>query len=160
MKKNKLEITPSSIYLMHKYWGKKPSKDLRNIIEKYTKKDNLLLDPFSGFGGLGIEGVLLERNVILNDLNPVANFISSTILNLNIDIQLFENYYKNIREKYYEFSNKWYTFNNDKIITILRNKNDIPLKLKLYNKNTKKMFEYKLSDLEKEKFIEEEKNIK
>lgn len=160
MKKIELEYTPSSIYLMHKYWGKKPSKDLRNIIEKYTKKGDILLDPFSGFGGLGIEGVLLERNVILNDLNPVANFISSTILNLNIDIQLFESYYKNIRKQYCEFLNKWYTFNNNEIITILRNKNDIPLKLKLYNKDTKKMFEYKLSDLEKDKFIKEEKQYK
>ena len=34
MDKSKIEQnkTPASIYLMHKYWGKKPSKDLKDII--------------------------------------------------------------------------------------------------------------------------------
>lgn len=156
MIKSELEVTPSSIYLMHKYWGKKPSKDLRKIINKYTKKNEIILDPFAGFGGLGIEGILLNRNVILNDLNPVANFISNNILNLDVDLQLFEEYYKDLQKEYYEFSNKWYTFEENKIITILRNDKNVPLKLRLYNKKNNKMFEYELNNYEKEVFQKEE----
>ena len=77
-----MEETPSSVYLLHKYQGKKPSKELRSIIDKYSKKGDYILDPFAGFGGLGIEGVLMGRNTILNDLNPVANFIAETILDI------------------------------------------------------------------------------
>lgn len=84
---NVSDALPSSIYLMHKYWGKKPSLEIRNIIKKYSKKGDLILDPFSGYGGLGIEGVLLNRNVILNDLNPIANFISDCIIDQNTFLQ-------------------------------------------------------------------------
>ena len=84
------DVSPSSIYLMHKYWGKKPSSEIRNIVKKYSKPGDLILDPFSGYGGIGIEGILLNRNVILNDLNPIANFISECILDTNIDIKIVE----------------------------------------------------------------------
>lgn len=33
-----IKKTPASIYLMHKYWGKKPSDELKEQILKYTKK--------------------------------------------------------------------------------------------------------------------------
>lgn len=157
-KKN--EASPTSIYLMHKYWGKKPSLEINNILKKYSKNGDLILDPFSGYGGLGIEGVLLNRDVILNDLNPIANFISECILDPNIDIKRFDEYFKNIKKQYEDFSNKWYTFNEDKIITILRNKNDEPIKLKLLNSNSKKMYEYQLNEEEKKEFLNCEKNIK
>lgn len=156
---NVQKASPSSIYLMHKYWGKKPSLEIKNILEKYSKSGDLILDPFSGYGGLGIEGVLLNRNVILNDLNPIANFISECILDSNIDMKLVDEYLKKLKNDYKEFSNKWYTFNESKIITILKTKNGEPLKLKLMNSNSKKMYEYELNDDEKEEFLQVENNI-
>ena len=155
-----IEETPSSVYLMHKYWGKKPSKELRNIIDKYSKKGDQILDPFAGFGGLGIEGVLMNRNTILNDLNPIANFISDVILNTEINLKLVKEYYDDLKEKYKDYSEKWYSFNNEKIITILRDRDDTPLKLKLYNYATKKMSEYKLKDNEIKLFMQEENDFK
>lgn len=101
---NITEASPSSIYLMHKYFGKKPSLEIKNIVKKYPKKGDSLLDPFSGYGGLGIEGVLLDRRVILNDLNPIANFISDCILNPNVDMKLVDDYLKEIKEEYKQFS--------------------------------------------------------
>lgn len=88
MDKSKIEQnkTPASIYLMHKYWGKKPSKDLKDIILKYSKEKDTILDPFAGYGGIAIEGTLLNRNVIINDLNPAANFISASVLEKDINI--------------------------------------------------------------------------
>lgn len=54
---------------MHKYWGKKPPKELKEQVLTYTKKENLILAPFAGYGGIGIEAVIAGRNAILNDLN-------------------------------------------------------------------------------------------
>ena len=156
---NVSDALPSSIYLMHKYWGKKPSLEIKNIIKKYSKKGDLILDPFSGYGGLGIEGVLLNRNVILNDLNPIANFISDCIIDPDIDMKVVDEYLRKIKSEYEDFSNKWYTFEGNKIITILRTKDDEPLKLKLMNKNSRKMYEYELSEEEKNAFLEVEKSI-
>ena len=157
---NTNDALPVSIYLMHKYWGKKPSLEIKNIIKKYSKKGDLILDPFSGYGGLGIEGVLLDRNVILNDLNPIANFISDCVIDPNIDMKIVDEYLKKIKSEYEDFSNKWYTFDGNKIITILRTKNNEPLKLKLMNKASKKMYEYELNEKEKDAFLQAEKNIK
>ena len=157
---NIIDNSPSSIYLMHKYWGKKPSLEIKNIVKKYSKKGDLILDPFSGYGGLGIEGVILDRNVILNDLNPVANFISDCILDPNIDMKIVNNYFKKLKKEYEQFSKKWYSFKGSNIITILKNNKDEPLKIKLMNPNSKKMFEYELNNAEKKDFIDAEKDIK
>lgn len=148
-------ITPSSIYLMHKYWGKKPASELKNIVEKYTKEGDTILDPFAGYGGIGIEGILLNRNVILNDLNPVANYISKCILETSLDIDKLKMEFKKIKEKYKEKEKKWYTYKDFEIVTILRNKEDIPIKLKVKN-NEKKLIEIELSAKEREEFINSE----
>lgn len=155
--KDKSVETPSSIYLMHKYWGKKPSKELKEIINQYTSKGDLVLDPFAGYGGIGIEGVLENRNVILNDLNPIANFISECILNNEINFDKINEYSKIIKGEYNKKENEWYNYKDSKIITILRNNKDIPIRLKLQD-NNKKMFEVELNEIEKKKFLEEENN--
>ncbi len=156
---NITNASPSSIYLMHKYWGKKPSLEIKKIVKKYSKKGDLILDPFSGYGGLGIEGVLLDRNVVLNDLNPIANFISDCILDPNIDIKLVDEYFKKLKNEYEDFSKKFYSFNENQILTILRNNNDEPLKLNLLNPKSKKTSIYELSNNEKKKFLKDESNI-
>ena len=66
-------------YEMHKYWGKKPSNNLKALIEKYSREGDTILDPFSGYGVFCCEAYLLNRNVISNDLNPIANFQKSLI---------------------------------------------------------------------------------
>ena len=154
MEKIENNITPSSIYLMHKYWGKKPASELKNIVEKYTKEGDTILDPFAGYGGIGIEGILLNRNVILNDLNPVANYISKCILETSLDIDKLKTEFKKIKEKYKDKENKWYTYKGFEIVTILRNKEDIPIKLKVKN-NEKKLVEIELTQKETEEFIKE-----
>ena len=150
--------TPSSIYLMHKYWGKKPSKELKSIIEKYSKENDIILDPFSGFGGVGIEAILLNRNIVLNDLNPCANFISESILNYNIDLTKLNELFDYIKYKYDDFSKKWYSFNGKKIVSILRNNNDEPIMLKLFSKSKTSCYDYELKKSEQISFLEQEEN--
>lgn len=139
--------TPNSIYLMHKYWGKKPSHELKQQILKYTKDNETVLDPFAGYGGIGIESIITGRNVILNDLNPSAVFISQCILEQNIDFIKLEKLYKSIKMQYEDFRKMWYSFNGNEIVTILRNKNDEILKIKIKNSNNK-LEEIKISKKE------------
>lgn len=150
--------TPSSIYAMHKYWGKKPSKELKTIIEKYSKENDIVLDPFSGFGGLGVEAILLNRNVVLNDLNPCANFISENLLNYNIDLIRLKELFIFVKSKYDSFSKLWYDFNGKTIISILRNNNDEPIMLKLLNNEKNSCFDLQLKKSEQISFLEQEDN--
>ena len=42
------------------------------FIEKYTKEDEVVYDPFGGRGTTAIEAALLGRNFITNDINPLS----------------------------------------------------------------------------------------
>lgn len=153
-------ITPSSIYLMHKYWGKKPANELKSIVEKYTKENDLILDPFSGYGGIGIEGVLLNRNIILNDLNPIANYISKCILDYSVDIEKFKKMFKKLKIEYTDKEREWYFYNETEVITILRDNKDIPLKIKVKDFRTNRLCEIGLNEKEQEYFIQKENEYK
>ena len=76
-------------YEMHKYWGKKPPKDLSQLIKKYTNEHDIIMDPFSGYGVFVCESILDNRRAISNDLNPISTFIQKQLLNLKIDIMDF-----------------------------------------------------------------------
>lgn len=151
-------LKKSSIYLMHKYWGKKPSDELSKIISRYSNIGDTILDPFAGFGGFAIEGILQNRNVVINDLNPVAVFIAQNILNENIDIKKLKELFIILKNQYADFKKEWYYFRDFEIITILRNSVDVPLKLRVKKQN--KLIEITLTDDEQREFLEKEKKYK
>lgn len=157
---DKKEIKTSSIYLMHKYWGKKPSSELKKIIEKYTTIGDLVFDPFCGFGGIAIEAVLQNRNVIINDLNPAAVFIANTILSEKINLEIFEKMFKKLKNEYSEFENEWYTFKNIYIHTILRDEANRPIKIRGKEKNTNAIIEIELTKNEIHEFEQKEKQYR
>ena len=64
------------MYLMHKYWARKPHNVVSKYIENYTKKGDIVLDPFCGSGPAPIEAIKLGRKAVGLDLNPVASFIT------------------------------------------------------------------------------------
>lgn len=77
------ELKPSTykgIYAMHKYWSKKPPNIVGYFIDKYSQKEDLVLDLFSGYGVTGIEALRLQRKCILIDLNPISTFISKVLI--------------------------------------------------------------------------------
>ena len=63
------------MYLMHKYWARKPHNVVREYIENYTKKGEIVLDPFCGSGPTPIEAIKSGRKGIGIDLDPIATFI-------------------------------------------------------------------------------------
>ncbi|MCI0696734.1 50S ribosomal protein L11 methyltransferase [candidate division KSB1 bacterium] len=64
--------TYTGIYGMHKYWSKKPHNLVARYIEKYSKRGEVVLDPFCGSGVAAIESVRLNRRAIGTDINPIA----------------------------------------------------------------------------------------
>ena len=147
---------------MHKYWGKKPANDLKELIEKYSKKGDTVLDPFSGYGVFCCEAFLLDRNVISNDLNPSANFITNQLLEKNIDISKVKREWKSIKEEFAPFVNSWYEFQHkgETIIpsAILRDNNDIPIMLKFKRNGDKKATEISIDRKIALEFIEFEES--
>lgn len=137
-------------YEMHKYWGKKPSNDLRHLIEKYTKKGDTILDPFSGYGVFCCEAFLLNRNIISNDLNPIANFINKQLLNKDINFTKLDSEWKNIKNKFLPHIKKWYEieveYEKVMLINILRDNTDKPLKVRFKSQKDKKTKEVSYSE--------------
>ena len=69
-------------YGVHPYFTRRPPNVVRAYIDRYSLKDDVVLDPFGGTGVTAIEAMLLGRRAIHNDLNPFANFIARNIADL------------------------------------------------------------------------------
>jgi len=138
-------------YEMHKYWGKKPSKDLKTLIEQYSNENDILFDPFAGYGVFCIEAYVTNRKVVLNDLNPIASFIQKNVLERNVSIDKLKIEWNIIKDDVGSYINNWFSFRNDgenKIITsVLRTNNDDIVRCK-YKNNTKMNPEYKFTSSE------------
>ncbi|MGP9497531.1 DNA methyltransferase [Halomonas sp. AOP43-D1-4] len=147
-------------YEMHKYWGKKPSSDLGDLVRKYSNEGETVLDPFSGYGVFCCEAYILNRNVISNDLNPVSNFINETLFNKDIDIEKVEKEWKQIREKFVDFNNEWFEWSVDgeKVIltSVLRDKDDVPIKAKYLSPGERKAREIDLAQEQAKEFLKYE----
>jgi DNA modification methylase len=66
-------------YGVHPYFTRRPPNVVRAYIERYSRERDIVFDPFGGTGVTAIEGFLLGRQVIHNDINPFANFIARNI---------------------------------------------------------------------------------
>jgi len=76
------------IYSFHPYHTKVPPEIIKELIEHYTKPNDIVLDVFCGTGMTGVAARECGRNVIVNDLSPIATFISG-VNTTNINIERF-----------------------------------------------------------------------
>lgn len=149
---------------MHKYWGKKPPEELKGLIQEFSKEGDVLLDPFSGYGVFIGEAYINKRNVVSNDLNPVATFIQNQLLKSDIDLAKFENIANEIIVKVQKTNLFWNTIDcprcNKKalILTTLRTKNDLPLKCKIQCSCSKTAIEHTLTQNQIDEIQEKEFN--
>ena len=97
----------STIYAMHKYWAKKPHNLINEYIQKYSKKNDIVLDPFSGSGISLIESYNSKRKGVGIDINPTAFAITKGILT-PVDIEKFENEFSKIEKECKEKINSFY----------------------------------------------------
>ena len=97
----------TSMYLMHKYWARKPHNVVAEYIKVYSKPNDIVLDPFSGSGVTAIESLKLKRKAIAIDLDPLANFIARCTL-LPLDLKEFSRVFQKIGKKTKETINTLY----------------------------------------------------
>lgn len=141
---------------MHKYWGKKPAKNLLVLIDRYSTEGEILMDPFAGYGVFVCEAYLSGRNIISNDLNPAATFIQEQLLNNDVDLELFKAEIHRINDSMFTHEIQWYTgqcplcARAAQIIATLRTKDGQPIKQKIRCSCTKKIIEYDISPKEAE----------
>jgi len=85
------------MYLMHKYWARKPHNVVGEYVGHYSKKGEIVLDPFVGSGVTAIEALKRGRKAIAIDLDPIATFITRMTLT-PIDLKLVKKTYKRIKK--------------------------------------------------------------
>ncbi len=101
------------VYNAHTYHTKVPHTAIEKYIEHYTEEGDIVLDGFCGTGMTGVAANLKGRNCILNDLSPVASFISYNYNN-RIDLDAFKNEgVKIIKELHDECGWMFETIHND-----------------------------------------------
>lgn len=61
----------------------------------------MIIDPFSGYGVFCCEAYLKNRNVIANDLNPIANFIAHNLFSKDVNISLVKKHGKILKKSYH-----------------------------------------------------------
>jgi hypothetical protein len=64
------------VYMMHKFWARRPHNVFAEIITHYSKPGNIIMDPFCGGGVTVVESLRLGRKVIGVDLNPLATYVT------------------------------------------------------------------------------------
>jgi DNA modification methylase len=83
-------------YKIHPFFTKQPANVVGAYIEHFTKKGNLVLDPFCGTGVTAIESLTNKRRVIVMDIDPLAVFITKQTCIAPIDIKNFQSAFNEI----------------------------------------------------------------
>ena len=90
--------THTPMYSMHKFWARKPHNVVAEYVRRYSKKGDIVLDPFSGSGVTSIESLRLGRKTIGIDVNPIATFITRCTI-MPVDIKEFDEIFNQIGKK-------------------------------------------------------------
>lgn len=93
-----------------RYFGKFPPPIATHLITKYTNPGDLVCDPMCGSGTSGVESILLNRQALLNDVNPLSCLLADVKTrsleeeNMREAIERIENRYVPLTEEEYNFS--------------------------------------------------------
>lgn len=86
------------MYLLHKWWARKPHNIVQQYIAAYSCPDEVVLDPFMGSGPTVIESLRLGRRALGFDLDPLAVFLTRMTA-LPIDLDVFRSHFATISER-------------------------------------------------------------
>ena len=105
---DELEISPidyplvegvePSRYKCFKYKTKKPGNIVSEYIQHYTRKGDIVLDPFCGSGVIAFEALRIGRKAVAIDINPVATFITKSLIK-PANLEKYKQAYNKIEER-------------------------------------------------------------
>lgn len=72
--------TECSLHQISPYVGKLKSTIARDLVEKYSRPGELVVDPFAGAGTIPLEAALRRRRVFGSDISPYARILSKAKL--------------------------------------------------------------------------------
>ena len=84
---------------IHPYFTKQAGNVVREYISHFSKKGDIVLDPFSGTGVTAIEALTLRRKAIVVDISPLACFITKQTVISPINIIEFQEAFDKIDKK-------------------------------------------------------------
>lgn len=71
-------------YKIHKYFARRPWNVFEQLVENFSKENEIVLDPFCGGGVTVYESIRKGRKVIGCDLNPLSIFVVRNMVKKNI----------------------------------------------------------------------------
>lgn len=77
-------------YKIHRYFARRPWNVFRELIDEYTEKEDIVLDPFMGGGVTPYEGLRLDRKMVGTDTNPLSKFIVENMVRNDVDEKKLE----------------------------------------------------------------------
>ncbi|MHA1734420.1 MAG: DNA methyltransferase [Promethearchaeota archaeon] len=99
--------THRPMYMMHKYWARKPHNLVRAYIENYTSEGDLVLDPFCGSGVTVAESLVTGRRAIGVDVNPLAILLTRVTVE-KVDPELLTDAFSGIRNRVVPKTSEFY----------------------------------------------------
>ncbi|NQU06381.1 MAG: hypothetical protein HQ568_09835 [Calditrichaeota bacterium] len=103
-----LALSHTAIYMMHRYWARRPHNVFAHIIQHYTNPGDLVLDPFCGGGVTVVESLKLRRRVVGIDINPLATWITQVEVE-SVDLDKLEKAF-----------NEWYVWCEEQVSSLFR----------------------------------------
>lgn len=94
--------THPPMYMMHKYWARKPHNIVAEYIEHYTDSGEIVLDPFLGSRVTLTEAIRTGRKAIGIDIDPISMLVTqSTVETTDVSAvkEQFERIRTNISDK-------------------------------------------------------------
>ncbi|RLI39653.1 hypothetical protein DRO69_14005, partial [Candidatus Bathyarchaeota archaeon] len=131
-------------HLIHKFWARKPHNVVAEYIKHYTKRGEIVLDPFVGSGVTAVEALILGRKAVAIDLNPISTFITEMVAK-PLDLKDIEKAYREIKRKAREKIRELYVTTCNKcgkdaniMVCVWERKNSNPLEIRFYCPTCKK----------------------
>lgn len=84
---------------VHGYFTKQSWNVVNEYIKNFSKKGDLVLDPFGGSGVTAIEAMMLNRKAVNIDINPLAIFIVESLVT-PVNFSQIADIFNNIIEEY------------------------------------------------------------
>lgn len=101
----------TSPYKIHKYFARRPWNVFEQLVNNFSEKNEIILDPFCGGGVTIYEGIRKGRKVIGCDLNPLSIFVVKNMVKKNVEnskleiiIEDFKKYLISLYKTYLQFS--------------------------------------------------------